>query len=521
MARMIKTTQAMTLGVKFTTVFEDGTTAEHVFKAGDTINDLRYVLDGEVETVSGRLASIQYTTATKITWNKNNPSNSMMNDITLTNLVIDNSEQYHASTVEVPMVEVVEWADEKNVARVKYEPFATYDITMHYSDLTSNTVSVEVGDKFDKAQFFNPSDPEHLIEGTFVVVGFAYKLANRAIQVTGIAFQAEDGTYQVVDFENIFRLNEIYTYKVDSPETFKSKISELANGDTLSITAEIDNSTSGSAIVISDKNIDLNLIADIKTANSSDSIVMFTNTKSTISGSGKFVSTTPYDRAHSTGVIAISEGADVTFNGSGVNTVIGPDEGTFGISVKDNAIITVNDGEFKSSWQNFAMNGSNQSQTAVLTINGGSLESTEDYAIYWPVVSATLNVNGGEITGYTGAIGVNAGIVNITGGIISTAGASSRLTDTYTDGTSTFTGNAALNLNGKYGKITCRISGGDFISAGEAVVISTGSTYPVDLKISGGRFSAPITNEDWLESGYVCATEPDKDGLYVVAKLQA
>lgn len=58
MARMIKNVKSMTLGVELVTVFENGTKTIRPFKIGDVVNDLRYVDNGEIVIVSGRITDL-------------------------------------------------------------------------------------------------------------------------------------------------------------------------------------------------------------------------------------------------------------------------------------------------------------------------------------------------------------------------------------------------------------------------------------------------------------------------------
>ena len=516
MARMFKSEQSMTLGVKFSTVFEDGSVNDHVFKIGDTVTDLRYISNGEIKKVSGRLAAIDYTVASKITWNKNNPSNTLINDITLTNLTIDTSTQYNASTEIVPVIEVVEWEDEldKEVSRIRIEPVVTYEIKLNYSDNTSSTVSVEVGDRFDNVKLFNPSDVENLITGTFTVAGFAYKLVNKAISVTGIAFRRDDNTFVISDFENIFALNELFTYDVTDASSLASTIANLANGDALSITSEID--TSGNALVFNTAkenvvNLEANLICD----NSSSAGMQVSNGASVVvSGTAKFTTSTPYDSTHSTGIITVNSGGSLTFNGSGIDCVIADDpvnKGQFGVCTYGDCVCTVNDGDFKAGWYCLSGNGTYQSTYSNVTVNGGILVSVSDYAIYHPQ-KGKLTINGGIIDGAAGAIAMNSGDLEINGGTLQSLGTGD--TGNASDGTGGLS-NAVLYLNARYGDVTCKITGGRFHASGDAVLVATGTSHSVSIEISGGEFNT-VLDSSWIAEGYHLTDEVNADGYYEV-----
>ena len=150
-----------------------------------------------------------------------------------------------------------------------------------------------------------------------------------------------------------------------------------------------------------------------------------------------------------------------------------------------------------------------------MTINGGTLISKTDYAVYHPC-KGKLVINGGYIEGPTGAVAVNNGDVEITGGTLSTLGLNDNTSDTG-DGTAGMVA-AALNLHARYGEVNCTISGGIFKSTGQSVMINTGSTYPVNLTITGGKFSSK-PNVEWIADGYYVTAEPDEDGFYEVKKI--
>lgn len=530
MARMIKSESALNLALNIATVFEDGTVIDHKYGLGDVVENLRYVKDEEIKIVSGRITAINYNTPNKVSWNRLKPSDTLSSDITLTNIMIDNSEQYNASTVTVPVSEIVEWEDENTlgtVKRIKVTPKVDLTLTLNYSDNKSTTASIEVGDVFDRVAIIDPSNVGTDIVGKFEVIAFAYKLSNKQFVVTGLALKNVDTeVVGVYDLGYVIGLNEVYIYTPDSVVGLLSVLkglngaTKIADGDTLTIAVDIDNSTEeGQFQLVGLKDVTVQLDGSVTTANSGASNFAIQNSTVTFTGSGTVKASTAYDKNHSTGVITITTGSDVTFDGPGIDSVLADaNAGQFGIVALKDAKVTFNNGEFNGGWYAYSSNGTNGNAPDV-TIHGGKFTSAYDYAIYKPD-AGTLTIDGDAyIDGLVGAISVNAGSVYISGNpTITTQGANSPVTDTYSDGTSTMeTMAAALNLNARYGDVVCRISGGKFFG-GDGVTIATGATHNVDLKISGGAFSAPITNENWLEDGYVCSEEKNSDGLYEVVK---
>ena len=514
MARMYKSDQVMTLGVKLQTVFEDGSVADHVFKIGDVIENMRYVNNGAIDIISGKLVDVKYTTPSKITWNKNKPSNSIVDDLQLTNLVIDASSQYESKVVTVPLMEVVEWEDETNVARMKFEPSIAYTITMNYSDNTQSTVSVEVGDEFDNVAVFNPNNPSVLIQGSYKVVGFAYKLVNKQIVITGIGFQSkDDDSYLVTDFNYVFKMNEVYRREVSDAASLTEALAELANGDTLVVSKPV--STVGNQIKVFEKDVALEVNADVAADSShSAGLQVAAGGKVELSGTGKFTTNTPYDSTHSTGVIVARDGGEIVFNGSGVDAVIEDDpvnKGQYAIVALNGSKVTFNDGEVKAGYYSISTNGTNVTQMDTIVINGGKLISVSDYSLYLASLNTTT-INDGVIDGGAGAIAINRGKLIINGGTLQSFGNGD--TGTATDGTGGLS-NAVLYLNAKYGDVECVITGGTFKASGDAVLIASGANHNVSISISGGKFNRPI-DESWIASGFKLTDEPDTDGFYEV-----
>ena len=109
----------------------------------------------------------------------------------------------------------------------------------------------------------------------------------------------------------------------------------------------------------------------------------------------------------------------------------------------------------------------------------------------------------------------NNGTIEINGGTFIVAGGGD--TGTWSDGTSGLA-DSCINLNARYGAVTCRITGGTFDATAEGASLFTiGTKNAVDLKISGGTFSENL-NPVWLETGYVCVADNANPGFFKVVK---
>ena len=333
MARLVSNNKEMILSVNIITVFEDGTETVRNFKTGDIVNNLRYVNNNDISIVSGKITGVSYSIATKVSFNKSKPADTLSNDITPISFTIDASKEYESNIVTIPLNEVVEWEDETNVARMKYGVAVAYKMTMRYSDNSIKELNIEVGDTFNNVRIINPNDLGNDITGKFTVDAFAYKLDAKRLVITGLVLRGEDGSTIIADSNYILSLNEVYVRALEDVNSISDVVAELADGDTLTISTAVDNSAETGAINISNKNdVTIKMDADYVAANSNKSSFMISNSSVTFSGTGVVKASVPYDKSHSTTVINCGIGSNVTFNGSGVDTVLANgDAGTFGV----------------------------------------------------------------------------------------------------------------------------------------------------------------------------------------------
>lgn len=308
--------------------------------------------------------------------------------------------------------------------------------------------------------------------------------------------------------------DSIDTYEVSSAAELDKALASIGDGDSIALSGNVD--TIGHAIDITKNGINLVIGDDLTTDGSRSSGINITNGSATISGEGIVVNDTPYSRNNASGIITVNEGGELTFNGSGISATIEDDpvnKGQFGVCVYGDGKLTVNDGTFDAGWYCISGNGSTTSAESVVEINGGKFTSAADYVIYHPH-AGTLNINGGTFTGAAGALAVNNGTVTITDGEFVVTGGGD--TGDWPDGTSGLA-EATINLNARYGDVTCIITGGKFSNLNDTPLIKIGTTHNVDLQISGGKFKTK-PNAEWIADGYACMDTPDEDGFYEVIK---
>lgn len=226
---------------------------------------------------------------------------------------------------------------------------------------------------------------------------------------------------------------------------------------------------------------------------------------------GKIYAETPYqDGVYDKPLVEVNNGGEFVMESGHINSVPAGNH-QFVIGAYYDSKVIINGGTIESGW--YAINGSNDEyQSPTITINGGTLVSTSDYAISHPH-SGTLTINSGAVVyGAGGAIDMKRGNLVVTGGIMTSKGKGN--TGKWGEGTGD-PDKAALNFCKPYGNVTATITGGTITAEGDAVLIDAKPTEgkTVALAIKGGKYSSDVSK--YCSSGYT--TTPNADGTYTVA----
>lgn len=295
-----------------------------------------------------------------------------------------------------------------------------------------------------------------------------------------------------------------------------------ANKATITVVA--DTSIIGENVILSGKNVTLDLNGKTVTADNSNTGNIQVENKATLTlkdsaGSGSIVTGSPYvyDVTDKTAIYV--ENANFVMNSGTISTVCNDpqNEGQFGVGAYQDSNVTINGGTIRSGWYCVASNGQNTNSN--ITINGGELISTADYAIYAPAKNSTVTINNGTVNGAAGAIAMRAGDLIVNGGTLTSD--KSGYTGTWDDGTGNLK-KAVVSLESgtekDYGPINARIHGGKItMTSTEKPLMNINKQYR-DLKftIDGGAFSEDIstTYKDYLDSKATVAK--NADDLYEV-----
>lgn len=147
MARIVETHMKPILTLVVQTVFKDDTISTVEYKDGDIVTNLRYVKDGDIQKVTGRVAKMNYKVIptirnyTEITKIKSN----FASDVLVESIDLDASAVYNSNVIGIPAKEIVENENVLNVKRMKY--FLKYGASfeVELSDNTTNKFELHEG----------------------------------------------------------------------------------------------------------------------------------------------------------------------------------------------------------------------------------------------------------------------------------------------------------------------------------------------------------------------------------------
>lgn len=310
--------------------------------------------------------------------------------------------------------------------------------------------------------------------------------------------------------------------------TLADAVVNAKTGDTIVMMAATDISKTGLSIA-SGKDITLDLNGhEVKAANTQDGNIKVegkltlkdsTDTNANGEGEGKITTSSTYVPGLTDKVLVTAlDGEFVMESGlidAATNITDNKNNGQFAVGVENqnkNASVTINGGKIKAGWYAVAGNGNDTSYSGDITVNGGILESTADYAIYNPQ-KGTTTINGGVIYGEAGGISIKRGTLVVNDGTITSKGVGN--TGSWGDGTGNLN-NAAIQSKKRYDTVTVLVKGGKVIAEGDAVTIDTDAEHPATVAVTGGTFSSDISK--YCEKNYY--TEQNEDNTYTVKSLK-
>lgn len=132
MARLIESHMTPTTSIVIQTLLEDGSVKEKELKIGDDVKELRYLDGVEVKTVTGKLSKINYNNlqVARTYGSVATVRSFFASDVVPVSIEVDCSEQYAANIVTIPVNEIIEDKDVKDVVRMK--SYLKYGVHFEY-----------------------------------------------------------------------------------------------------------------------------------------------------------------------------------------------------------------------------------------------------------------------------------------------------------------------------------------------------------------------------------------------------
>ena len=303
---------------------------------------------------------------------------------------------------------------------------------------------------------------------------------------------------------------------------FEDMKNAFENGNSYTLESDID-ITSATITVPAGKNVTLDLNGhEIKAANtSSGQIKVYGSlTIKDAAGNGRIYSSSDYsDDAGTALITAEGESARITLESGTVYAVRDDavNKGQSAVGVLDGGDFTMNGGEIEAGWYAVSGNGTDQQTSSTITISGGELSSTADYAIYLPHNGVTT-ISGGTVTGGAGAVGMRSGklVIKDRATLVS-LGTSS--TGQWSDGTSGMDCAVVFvdpkTSSSAYGDCNVTVDGGTFDARGTSlsIIANENSAHDVSITVNGGTFSDASVLPYVAENGNVTISLADDTEL--------
>lgn len=521
MARAIKTRYSSQFGATFSALLKDGSVHTEHFHVGDVINDLKYVKDEEIETVTGKLTKINCTLVsgykTLIT-----KSNTKFSDLyTVQSITVDCSSEFNSDVRTISIADLIGHdVNETDVKRVFATAEGIFTLSVKLSDETSTETTVHEGDLLLGVEYL-PETPGDTLFGDFTIGNFIYKnLTANSYEVTGFRFindEFPNGT--IIPILAIKSCGATPT-EVSTPEEFANAITAITGKGQVTMTSDIIPT------------------ATIKSAEGSDVIINL-NGHSLVAP----------EAVNGRSLYAIDNYGNMTITGGNIeargvenfgtmtitdSTIVARDENG-GAAVWNEGDLTVGEGVvMKTLFEGATSDTSGPGcihSSGKLTILGGTYESV-NRRTYSVISAGDITVDEEteiSITGAHGGLAINAGTATINGG-----------TFVSTEYYALYVSNDGKGNGDGSPRVT--VNGGDFKGKTYSVWVGSDVNNPVDctvfiyggifrnplmvqnnvaegygIKVYGGLFAEKI-NEAYVAEGYYLTDEKNADGFYEVVK---
>lgn len=242
MARIVANSAVLKMYSNKIIKFSDGSISEEPLDIDDMVEDLRYVSKNTINTVSGRISNITYNCSKITTVNINKPVDHFSKDVLVKTITIDNSIEYHSEVYSVPAKEIIEDEGITDVVKVDVISHPIVNVTMEYSDGTTNEQELEVGDVLGNMVIMaGKGKPD--ITGAFRIAAFMYSTSNKSgiPNINGLYLTPVSGGKNIkATFTSIISFNEVSHVALSNPTSLGGVAAALNSSATGEVYAQLD-----------------------------------------------------------------------------------------------------------------------------------------------------------------------------------------------------------------------------------------------------------------------------------------
>ena len=241
MARLINNSVSPLVCAKIVTNLEDGSKLTKILRVGDMVENLRYIVNDEMKSVTGRITAITTTITRVSSVNSKNVVDYFTKDVQLKSIIVDTSEQYYSNIITVPAKEIVEDEGVENVIKVDHIAYPIITMDMEYTDGTITKQELEVNDVIGDVVILNDQAGKGDITGVFRVSALYYNITRSVPQILGLwLVPVEGGTGIRVTWNRIISFEEESHANVTDPTSLKAITTALNEADVVYAKLDVD-----------------------------------------------------------------------------------------------------------------------------------------------------------------------------------------------------------------------------------------------------------------------------------------
>lgn len=193
MARPIKTRAHVNIGIRIVNHYADGRVKEVNLFKGDLVENLQYVKDEDVITISGRITEISISTIAGAVKSYKNLTDPIRNRIQVNSITIDHSGMYDAKVSKVPAKEILEYqTGDAEICKVEIFPILSVDLTVMLSNGSISETTLREGTEIADVVVLTPEGDRTI---DIKVDAFVYTIIPKSMTliVNGILLDKGEG----------------------------------------------------------------------------------------------------------------------------------------------------------------------------------------------------------------------------------------------------------------------------------------------------------------------------------------